>query len=702
MANKPGTANFFPDVPAYPEMGTFQPVYGKFDLTTYIQGASDYEIMAFLVGKYNACLEAYDKVTKLSTDTITAAHQLQDWINTWFDNLDVQQELNNKIDSMVADGSFGTLLHQTFDTQINQQTTNAVTAWLVANVTPTGSAVVVDKSLSIEGAAADAKATGNGIKLNKDNFTATNSAINTVDLILSCSKYAPLDNTASIESSSSFKGYYLKDEIDNVLKGTYITGVMLYAATSGTFSLVVLNTDTLEVEKIGTINLTEQSYAYYYITPRFLNANEKIGFGYYGDTGTLIYSKTLNTYPFKELNNNTFTEYNNYSFYCDIFYRKKISTTKASFNQTLNLTNSGYNAISIIQPGLSWETFFKGWYYNDAIMNKLRNCILTGVTIYVHDAGRLSIVLNKNNSIAPEDFTIIKTYNVQTGFQHLLFPYPIKLSNNEYIGIGCYRDTANIGYSNTTTQTFYELSDDIHELNVSMWSIWDIAQEYKYGQYKISVLGDSISTFKDYSISGNPEYPVNSQNWNSPITDLSEMWYSKVARALNSNIDTVNAYGGSRFTTGGNYTTFESRCNNLGNPDIIIVFGGINEILHTQNNSLGEYNFGQEHDKSTVRGAIESLIETIRSNYPNAKLFFMTPVQSNQSIFTKASNGISYYDLVDSIKTICNAYNVDYIDTANCGITTENNNNTLGDGVHPNGVGMSLIAEYVISKMNKA
>lgn len=160
MANKPGEANFFPDVPVYPEMGTFQPVYGKFDLTTYIQGASDYEIMAFLVGKYNACLEAYGTVTKLSTDTITAAHQLQDWINNWFDNLDVQQELNNKVDSMVADGSFGTLLHQTFDAQINQQTTSAVTAWLVANVTPTGSAVVVDKSLSIEGAAADAKSTG--------------------------------------------------------------------------------------------------------------------------------------------------------------------------------------------------------------------------------------------------------------------------------------------------------------------------------------------------------------------------------------------------------------------------------------------------------------------------------------------------------------------------------------------------------------
>ena len=181
MTNKPGTANFFPKVPDFPSMGTFQPVYGKFDLTTYVQGASDYEIMAFLVGKYNACLEAYGNITKLSTDTITACKQLQDWINSWFDNLDVQEELNKKIDSMVQDGSFGKLLHQTFDTQINQQTTSAVTAWLIANVTPTGSAVIVDKSLSIEGAAADAKETGKAL-IGSINVYNASSATNYSDL----------------------------------------------------------------------------------------------------------------------------------------------------------------------------------------------------------------------------------------------------------------------------------------------------------------------------------------------------------------------------------------------------------------------------------------------------------------------------------------------------------------------------------------
>lgn len=160
MANKPSEANFFPDVPQFPSMGTFQPVYGKFDLTTYIQGASDYEIMAFLVGKYNACLEAYGNITKLSTDTITACKQLQDWINSWFTNLDVQEKINNKLDSMVANGSFATILEQTFRTQITQNTNKVVTDWLIANVTPTGSTVIVDNSLTISGAAADSKTVG--------------------------------------------------------------------------------------------------------------------------------------------------------------------------------------------------------------------------------------------------------------------------------------------------------------------------------------------------------------------------------------------------------------------------------------------------------------------------------------------------------------------------------------------------------------
>lgn len=257
MANKPTPADFSPTVPDFPVIGQYQPIYGKFDLTTYIQGASDYEIMAFLVQCYNATLKGYSDVTQLSKDTVTAYNQLQTWVNTWFENLDVQTEINaklqemyingsladavanspaispavvqylntsegtkkltdateqkieamandgsldgpltnavaqsneipeavrqylnsvdgtknlsdvtaQKIEAMAKDGSLGTVINKTGTVQ------STTTNWLTNNVTPTGSAVVVDKSLSIGGASADAKVVGDKLAVNLPYFS---------------------------------------------------------------------------------------------------------------------------------------------------------------------------------------------------------------------------------------------------------------------------------------------------------------------------------------------------------------------------------------------------------------------------------------------------------------------------------------------------------------------------------------------------
>lgn len=245
MANKPTPADFSPAVPDFPSIGQYQPIYGKFDLTTYVQGASDYEIIAFLVQCYNATLKGYSDVTQLSKDTVTAYNQLQTWVNTWFENVDIQKDIDTKLQQMYVDGTLaeaigtskamvpaidgyfntangennlykatsskidtlyadGTLSNVVKDTgkieeavddylktvsgaeelsnatakKIEQMAINGelgkvisetadvqstTTDWLNTNVTPVGSAVVVDKSLSISGAAADAKAVGENI-----------------------------------------------------------------------------------------------------------------------------------------------------------------------------------------------------------------------------------------------------------------------------------------------------------------------------------------------------------------------------------------------------------------------------------------------------------------------------------------------------------------------------------------------------------
>ena len=54
---------------------------------------------------------------------------------------------------------------------VNSTLKSEVTSWLNTNVTPVGSAVMVDSSLSIEGAAADAKKTGNELTALKEDLT---------------------------------------------------------------------------------------------------------------------------------------------------------------------------------------------------------------------------------------------------------------------------------------------------------------------------------------------------------------------------------------------------------------------------------------------------------------------------------------------------------------------------------------------------
>lgn len=95
---------------------------------------------------------------------LTAYNLLQGYVNDYFNNLDVQEEINNKLDEMASSGALSNLLAPLIP--------DLVTNWLTAHVNPVGSAVVVDSSLTVAGAAADAKKTGQGITANKNNTIA--------------------------------------------------------------------------------------------------------------------------------------------------------------------------------------------------------------------------------------------------------------------------------------------------------------------------------------------------------------------------------------------------------------------------------------------------------------------------------------------------------------------------------------------------
>ena len=92
-------------------------------------------------------------------EAVEAAWQTyKQYIDDYFANLNVQTEINNKLDSMVASGEFLNIISPT----VILQTTSETSRWLAEHIAQeTG--YVLDTSLTVAGAAADAKTTGTNI-----------------------------------------------------------------------------------------------------------------------------------------------------------------------------------------------------------------------------------------------------------------------------------------------------------------------------------------------------------------------------------------------------------------------------------------------------------------------------------------------------------------------------------------------------------
>ncbi len=92
-------------------------------------------------------------------EAVEAAWQTyKTYIDEYFNNLNVQIEINNKIDGMVASGEFLNIISPT----VVLQTTSETSRWLAEHIAQeTG--YVLDTSLTVAGAAADAKAAGDAV-----------------------------------------------------------------------------------------------------------------------------------------------------------------------------------------------------------------------------------------------------------------------------------------------------------------------------------------------------------------------------------------------------------------------------------------------------------------------------------------------------------------------------------------------------------
>lgn len=146
MADKPT----IPDFPTLPDFG--QMITQACEVVASVRGIPyDFNGTLSLENKFVVLFKTVKEMFDAQDALVKSYKELYEFVNTYFDNLDVQEEINNKLDNMAREGTLLTIIKPTI--------TDETTKWLAAHITnPTSPAV--DKSLTVQGAAADAFMTG--------------------------------------------------------------------------------------------------------------------------------------------------------------------------------------------------------------------------------------------------------------------------------------------------------------------------------------------------------------------------------------------------------------------------------------------------------------------------------------------------------------------------------------------------------------
>ena len=209
-----------------------------------------------------------------------------------------------------------------------------------------------------------------------------------------------------------------------------------------------------------------------------------------------------------------------------------------------------------------------------------------------------------------------------------------------------------------------------------------------------SVLGDSFSAMEGtvYPDSNDVWYIHESTN-TTDVTQTEQMWWYQVAKQMGWVLDKNNSFSGSLISNFWGYNagpyyaphSFIRRMDHLGNPDVILVLGGTNDVWSGA--YFGDYIYADwtEQQLEEYRPALAYLFDGLKRYYPNAKIYFLVDMY------------LSDYDpngqrFVNSVHTIARHYQIDCIDLYDI----------QKQYAHPSSEGMTTIANQVVTALRQS
>ncbi|MDE5849661.1 MAG: SGNH/GDSL hydrolase family protein [Muribaculaceae bacterium] len=202
----------------------------------------------------------------------------------------------------------------------------------------------------------------------------------------------------------------------------------------------------------------------------------------------------------------------------------------------------------------------------------------------------------------------------------------------------------------------------------------------------VSILGDSYSTYENFvePKSNISWYRKDRKKESTDVREVEKTWWHQLITENGYKLDRNNSYSGSTVCTTGygknDYTdrAFITRMDNLGNPDIILIFGATNDSW--ADSPIGEFvwsGWTKEQLKS-FRPALTYMLSYMTDRYPNTEMLYII------------NDGLKP-EITTSIVEACDHYGVPYVQLKDIDKT---------DG-HPNIHGMRQITDQVAAALAK-
>lgn len=201
----------------------------------------------------------------------------------------------------------------------------------------------------------------------------------------------------------------------------------------------------------------------------------------------------------------------------------------------------------------------------------------------------------------------------------------------------------------------------------------------------VSILGDSISTFKNYVPEGYAcFYPYPSAD----VSDVNYTWWMRTINKFGMKLLKNNSYSGSCVSagTGASGATNDSRLVELTKgterPDIILIFMGANDC-GSSNVSLANF-----------QSSYKTMLDKIINLCPDSEIYLMTLPTTG---LYKESDRLQYNAV---IKSYAESYELGLIDLGNL-YTTTSYKDYVVDSCHPNNAGMIAISNAIVEELLK-